>query len=146
MGKVLLKQGRDVDAAREFGQALQMDPDNFQTLSYVAGVLAANEHSQGRDGELALSLATRANNITSGTQPIVLDVLGMAYAETGDFANAQAMVQKAIELAAPAKIKLLRCKNVWNSIKTAGLGANRSWPPMRHLTNFLKIKSPCQRL
>ncbi|MEI9959766.1 MAG: tetratricopeptide repeat protein [Limisphaerales bacterium] len=107
MGKVLLKQGRDVDAAREFGQALQRNPDNFQMLAYIANVLASNKNPQGRDGELALSLATRANNLTGGLQPLVLDFLGMAYAETGDFTNAQVMTQKAIELAAAAKMKSL---------------------------------------
>lgn len=107
MGKVLLKQGRDVEAAQKFGQALQMDPDNFQTLTYVASVLASNEHPQGRDGELALALATRANNLTGGTQSFVLDVLGMAYAETGDFTNAQATAQKAIQLSAAANMKTL---------------------------------------
>jgi tetratricopeptide (TPR) repeat protein len=105
MGKVLLKQSRDVDAAQQFGQALQMDPDNFQMLTYVASVLASNEHPQGRDGQLALALATRANNLTGGTQSFVLDVLAMAYAETGDFTNAQATAQKAIQLAADAKMK-----------------------------------------
>ncbi|MES1180724.1 MAG: tetratricopeptide repeat protein, partial [Verrucomicrobiota bacterium] len=107
MGKVLLKQGRDIEAAQKFGQALQMDPDNFQTLAYVAGVLAANEHPQGRDGELALALAARANNLTGGAHPIVLDVLAMALAETGDFTNAQAMAQKAVASAAAAKMKNL---------------------------------------
>jgi tetratricopeptide (TPR) repeat protein len=105
LGKTLLKQGRDAQAIDEFRAALRLDPDNFKILAYVAHVLAAEENPQIRDGRTALVLAIKANNLTGGAQPLVLDALGMACAETGDFTNAAEVTQKAFDLASAAKLK-----------------------------------------
>jgi protein O-mannosyl-transferase len=107
MGKVLLKQGRDADAIDQFREALRLDPDNYQILTYVAHVLAADENSDVRDGKTALTLAAKANTLTGGDQPLVLDALGMACAETGDFTNAQNLAQKALDITTAAKMKKL---------------------------------------
>ena len=105
LGKTLLKQGRDVGAIDEFRDALRLDPDNFKILAYVAHVLAADENPQIRDGQTALVLAIKANTLTGGMQPLVLDALGMACAETGDFTNATEVTQKALDLPSTAKLK-----------------------------------------
>jgi protein O-mannosyl-transferase len=107
MAKTLLKQGRDIKAIDQFRKALRLDPENFQILAYTARVLAAEENSQIRDGKTALVLASNANNLTGGTQPLVLDALGIALAETGDFSNATQVTQKALDLATAAKMKAL---------------------------------------
>ena len=108
VGKLLLKQGRDSGAMDEFHAALRLDPDNFQILAYTAHVLAAHENPQIRDGKTALMLAAKADALTGGAQPFVLDALGMACAETGDFANAQEAAQRAIDLATAAQMKKLQ--------------------------------------
>jgi tetratricopeptide (TPR) repeat protein len=105
LGKTLLKQGRDAEAIGEFRAALRLDPDNFKILAYVAHVLAAGENPQIRDGRTALVLAIKANTLTGGVQPLVLDALGMACAETGDFTNATEVTQRAFDLASAAKLK-----------------------------------------
>jgi tetratricopeptide (TPR) repeat protein len=105
MGKALLKQGRDVEAVGKFREALQLDPDNFQILTYTAYVLAADENSNVRDGKTALVFATKANAMTDGTQPSVLDVLGMAGAAAGHFQDAQQAEQRAIQLAQAAALE-----------------------------------------
>ncbi len=105
LGKSLLKQGRDAAAIEEFRTALQRDPENIQILAFTARVLAANENAAGRDGRTALDFATRANDLTGGSQPMTLDALGMAYAENGDFTNAQACAQSVLDLAAQASMK-----------------------------------------
>jgi len=107
MAKALLKQGRDVEAVNQFREALRLDPENFQILAYIAHVLAAEENPQVRDGRTALVLAIKANTLTGGNQPFVLDALGMACAETGDFTNATGVTQNALDLATNAKIKNL---------------------------------------
>ena len=94
MGKALLKQGRDAEAIDKFREALRLDPDNFQILAYVAHVLAADEKPEVRDGQTALVYATKANILSDGAQPFVLDALGMACAETGRFDDAQEATQK----------------------------------------------------
>jgi Flp pilus assembly protein TadD len=107
IGKLRLKQGRDAEAIDEFRAALRIDPDNFQILAYTAHVLAADENPQIRDGRTALVLAIKAKLLTGETQPYVLDALGMACAETGDFTNALEEAQRALDLAAAAKMKKL---------------------------------------
>ena len=107
MGKSLLKQGRDAEAMGCFHQALRLDPDNFKILAYTARVLAADENPEIRNGKTAVALATRANILTGGIQPLVLDVLGMACAETGDFTNAKIAAQQALAIAIAAKMNHL---------------------------------------
>ena len=100
MGKTLLQQGRDAEAVDKFREALRINPDNYQILAYVARVLAADEKPEVRDGQTALMYAARANVLSDGVQPFVLDSLGMACAETGDFTNALEVAQRAIDLTA----------------------------------------------
>jgi tetratricopeptide (TPR) repeat protein len=107
IGKMRLKQGRDAEAIDEFRAALRIEPNNFQILAYTAHVLATAENPQIRDGRTALVLAVKAKVLTDGAQPFVLDVLGMACAETGDFTNALEVTQRAIDLAIAARMKKL---------------------------------------
>jgi protein O-mannosyl-transferase len=103
--KALLQQGRDMEAVNELNRALQLDPDNFQTLTFTARVLSADPDNEIRNGATALTLAQKASALTDGTQPLVEDVLGMAYAETGQFDEAQKAVTHAIQLATAAGMK-----------------------------------------
>ena len=107
MAKALLKQGRDAGAINQLREALRLGPDNFQILAFTAHVLSADENPQIRDGKTARVLAAEANALTDGAQPFVLDALGMACAETGDFTNAQEMTRRAIDLATAARMKKL---------------------------------------
>lgn len=105
LGKMLLQRGLDPDAIDQFRAAVGLDPENFQILAYVAHVLAAIDNPGVRDGKSALALAAKANLLTGGAQPLVLDALAMACAETDDFANAVEVGQGAVRLAAQVKLK-----------------------------------------
>ena len=105
--KVFFEQGRDAEAVDELRAALRIEPDNFQILATTAHYLAANENAAARDGRAALVLATKANLLAGGNQPMVFDVLGMACAEVGDFTNAQTCVENALTLATTARMKNL---------------------------------------
>jgi cytochrome c-type biogenesis protein CcmH/NrfG len=100
-------QGRDGPAAAEFHEALRIEPHNFEILAYAAQLLSASEDPQVRNGQTALAYALKANTLSKGTQSFVLDALGMACAETGNFEEAQQAVQKAMALAAAAKMNNL---------------------------------------
>jgi Tfp pilus assembly protein PilF len=104
-GKSLLKQGRDAAAIDEFRKALKLDPYNCQILAFTARVLAADENAAVRDGRSALDFATRANNLSGGSLPMALDALGMACAETGDFANAIICAQRVLDIAGAVQMK-----------------------------------------
>ncbi len=103
--KALLRQGRDQDAVAKLQQALQLDPDNFQTATFFARVLASDESPGIRDGAAALALAQKASALTDGRQPLVQDALGMAYAETGQFDQAEQAASDADQLAEAAGVK-----------------------------------------
>ena len=107
IGKLRLKQGRDAEAIDAFRQALRIAPDSFEILAYTAHVLAAEENPEVRDGNTALLFAVKANVLSGGGQPLVLDALGMACAATGDFTNAQEVAQTALDLATAGKMKNL---------------------------------------
>lgn len=97
--KILFKLGRDAEGLGEFQIALQLQPDNFQTLATVAHYLAANENTEARNGKAALALALKADELSGHTQPMVQDIVGMAFAENGDFTNAVICAQNALTLA-----------------------------------------------
>jgi len=97
--KVYFAQGRDDQATNELWVAVQTEPFDFHILADVARHLAANTRAEARDGQSALILALKANELTRGLRPEVLDSLGMAFAETGDFTNAIAAQQNALDLA-----------------------------------------------
>jgi tetratricopeptide (TPR) repeat protein len=105
MGKALLKQGRDGEALDKFREALRLVPNNSQILAYTAHVLAADENPQIRNGAVAVALADKANALTGGGQPLVLDILAMSYAEDGRFQDAQQIEQRAIQLAQAAGLE-----------------------------------------
>jgi tetratricopeptide (TPR) repeat protein len=98
-GKALLKQGRDPEAIPYFRQAVQLDPNNPRVLTFLAQVLASDENAQVRDGNTALAMAAKANDLTGGVQPAMLDAMAMAYAEIGQFTNAQQTAADALKLA-----------------------------------------------
>ncbi len=98
MGKALLKQARDAEAIPYFRNALTLNPNNLPMLVFLAQVLASDENPQVRDGQTAFALASKANALTGGVQPVMLDTLAMAYAELGHFAAAQNAAQEALKL------------------------------------------------
>ena len=102
MGKACLHHGQSAEGIKHFRDALQLQPNNFETVTWLARVLAADQDSAVRNATEAVSLAERANELTGGEQPFVLDTLAMAYAEASRFKDAQAVEQKAIDTATAA--------------------------------------------
>jgi tetratricopeptide (TPR) repeat protein len=97
-GRTLLKQGRDADALPQFFAALQIEPDNLPFLIYTARVLAGDQNPQGRDGQKAFALASRAGALVGSPQPVALDTLAMTLAELNHFDEAQKIQRQAVEL------------------------------------------------
>ena len=103
--KVLFKLGRDPAGLNEFSIALRLEPDNYQSLATVAHYLAANDNADARDGKNALAIARKASELSHQTQPMVFDILGMAFAENGDFSNAVVCAENALTLAGAAQME-----------------------------------------
>jgi protein O-mannosyl-transferase len=99
MGRALLFQGHDAEAIAQFREALRLNPTDFEMLVYVARVLASDENAKIRNGQIALAMAAKANDLTHQTQPVALDTIAMACAELGQFSEAQKAEENAIKLA-----------------------------------------------
>jgi tetratricopeptide (TPR) repeat protein len=97
MAQARLRQGRDAEALAHFRAALSRDANDVPALTGLARGLAADEDPRLRDATEALALAERANALTGGNQPFVLDTLAMAYAEVGRFNDARQMVRQALD-------------------------------------------------
>jgi predicted Zn-dependent protease len=105
--KIFLRQGRDAEAVEELKAALRADANNIEILTFTAQVLASAENATIRNGPQAATLAAKANLLANGRRPDVLDVLGMACAEMGKFAEAQMAAQTALDTAAALKMQNL---------------------------------------
>ena len=108
MGKAWLRNGDRPAALTALQNALRLNPQDIPTLVCLARVLATDESPQIRNGPQAVALAEQANQLTGGTQPLVLGTLAMAYAETGRFKDARQTVQAAINAAQDASAEMQR--------------------------------------
>jgi tetratricopeptide (TPR) repeat protein len=105
LAKIYLRRGRDAEAVDELRAAVRSAPNSIEVLTFAARVLAAADHPAIRSGRDAFALAAKANLLTSGSRPEVLDALGMACAELGKFDEAALAAQTALEVAAAVQFK-----------------------------------------
>ena len=82
--------------------ALAIEPDAVLPLNNLAWVLATCFEPALRDGPKAVELAKRAVSFSGGNDPIGLRTLAAAYAESGRFPEAIAVVNQALPLARAA--------------------------------------------
>ena len=99
LGIALLKLGNVGEAISHFQKALQIKPDYPEAQNDLAWVLAACPQVSLRNGNKAVELALRANQLTDNGNPIFLGTLAAAYAEAGRFPEAVATAQRALRLA-----------------------------------------------
>jgi tetratricopeptide (TPR) repeat protein len=77
---------------------LRVEPDSAEVQDRLAWLLATLAPTEGGDPIRAAALAERACALTGYQVPAYLDTLGAAYAAVGQFDEAIASAQKAIEL------------------------------------------------
>ncbi len=98
LGRALLGGGRPAEAVLALEEALAIEPDTPAALGPLIGILAAHPRRDLRDPPEALRLAERLAGRFSFGEPRSLDLLGAAYAATGDFANAIRAAERAADL------------------------------------------------
>jgi Tfp pilus assembly protein PilF len=99
LGVALAEKGRTAEAMAQFQKALEPDSDNIQALDNLAWLLAAAPDPKLRDGVQALALAQQAAQLAGSENPLVLQTLAAAEAATGNYPEAAATAQRALDLA-----------------------------------------------
>jgi len=83
----------------EFQTALELRPDDAWARNNLAWVLATCPSASIRNGTRAVVLSEQADRLCGGTDPVIVGTLAAAYAETGQFPQAVAAAQRALQLA-----------------------------------------------
>ena len=99
LGCALLQKGRMDEAITQYQKVLQIEPDNAEAQNKLAWVLATCPQASLRNGDKAVALAQRTNQLTGGGNPVALGTLAAAYAEAGRFPEAVETAQRALQLA-----------------------------------------------
>lgn len=102
LARELYGRGDAGGALTHWRQSLRLQPNEFSVLQRMAWVLATSPDAAIRNGSEALALARRAVQLTAGKDPVALDALAAAYAETGNFTDAALTARKALGLAKQA--------------------------------------------
>jgi tetratricopeptide (TPR) repeat protein len=98
-GDVLAARGQYREALGHYRKALEIQPNDPMVQRSLAWLLATCSDASLGNGAEAVQLAQRANQLSGGKQPEVLDALAAAYASAGWFPEALATARKALELA-----------------------------------------------
>jgi tetratricopeptide (TPR) repeat protein len=103
LGSALGQAGKAREAIKHYEEVLRIKPDSVVTQNNLAWLLATHAPEDGGNPAQGLGLAQRACELTHNRVAPYLDTLAAAYAATGQFSNAVAIAQKAIELARAAQ-------------------------------------------
>ena len=100
LGKILERQGRLREAAGEYRTVIKLRPDDGGARVELAWLLATSPEASLRDGKEAVELAEWVRAPGGEESAQVLDTLGAAYAEAGEFEKAVAVARRAMALPA----------------------------------------------
>ena len=95
-GRAYYLKGEYDRAIEDFDQAIRLKPDDANALNTMAWILATTRSTDIRDGHEAIRLAREAVRLND--EPNYRDTLAAAYAEAGQFDDAVAEQQRAIEM------------------------------------------------
>ena len=99
LGNVFLQKGETQKAVAQFQKSLEIRPDHGAVCGRLAWLLATSAEPSVRNGARAVELARRADQLSGGNNPLFVGTLAAAYAEAGQFSEAVASGQRALQLA-----------------------------------------------
>ena len=99
LGNALLRKGAPKEAIAHYNQTMALAPEDPHSRSNAAWVLATSSDASIRDGAKAVELAQQAVSLSGGKEPLFFRTLAAAYAETGRFSDAVAVIQQAVAIA-----------------------------------------------
>jgi tetratricopeptide (TPR) repeat protein len=99
LANALRRKGRYRDAIAHYESALRIHPRSVLTMNNLGWLLATCADPSVRNGAKAVEIAGRAEFLSDGEDPVILHTLAAAYAENGQFSQAVATAQRALQLA-----------------------------------------------
>jgi protein O-mannosyl-transferase len=99
MAEISYRRGNHQQAVLHYRKALGFRPEWESVMNNLAWVLSTTPVEELRDGSEAVRLAEHASRLTSRTNLAFLHTLAAAYAEAGDFHQAQVVAQEALSMA-----------------------------------------------
>jgi tetratricopeptide (TPR) repeat protein len=110
-GGNLFLTGDFAKASADFAKAVDLHPDHAAAYNSQAWFWATCPDEKFRDGKKALAYADKAWKLADGKEPAILDTKAAALAETGDFAQAVQVQERAIrELAGTELLQEARAR------------------------------------
>jgi tetratricopeptide (TPR) repeat protein len=99
LARAFYQKGKVDQAIAQFQLALQIEPADLEAQNNLAWCLATCPQASLRNGDKAVQLARRANELAGGKNPVILGTLAAAFAEAGRFGDAVETAQRALHLA-----------------------------------------------
>ena len=99
LGNALMTRGRAREAIEHFRTALQLEPDSAAAMARLAWILATHKDAAVRNGPEAVRLSEQACRLTNTNDVQTVNTVGAAYAEVGQFEQAIAKTDQALEMA-----------------------------------------------
>src|SRR5581483_3564360 len=99
LGVVFYRAGRARDAVAQWRASLALDPNDGNALNNLAWALATSPDASLRDGATAVALAQKMSRLPGAESPMILRTLAAAFAESGDFASATDVAERAMRSA-----------------------------------------------
>jgi tetratricopeptide (TPR) repeat protein len=98
-GLIWEEKGQYDKAHADYSKALQLSPEDAGNMAALAMLQASCPEARFRNGRQAVTLATKACELSQWQAREYVAALAAAYAETGDFKKAVEYGQKALEIA-----------------------------------------------
>src|SRR5205814_47167 len=92
------EKGETAEAIQHYKKALEISPESIPALTNLGWLIATCSNGSLRNGAKAVEIARRADELSGGSNPIVLRTLAAAYAEAGQFGQAIETASVAIQL------------------------------------------------
>jgi protein O-mannosyl-transferase len=99
LGNALVQKGFLGEAVDHYEKALQSEPDSILPLNNLAWVMSTSPDDSLRNNEIAVELATKANQLSKESNPVFTRTLAAAYAQAGQFEKAIETARRASEQA-----------------------------------------------